>query len=98
MFNFVVETLNLYFEQANLTLIEIENSIKNKNVENLIRKAHLLRGSSGSVGFTKIFQLSSTLEDSAEMLEWNNLGEIFKEITDEVIKSQQVIADFKLLH
>lgn len=96
--NFVVETLNLYFEQANLTLVEIENSINDKDVENLIRKAHLLRGSSGSVGFTKIFQLSSTLEDSAEMLKWNNLGEIYKEITDEVIKSQKVIADFKLLH
>ncbi len=96
--NFVVETLNLYFEQANLTLAEIENSINNRDVENLIRKAHLLRGSSGSVGFTKIYQLSSTLEDSAKTLEWNNLGEIYKTITDEVIKSQQVIADFKLLH
>jgi PAS domain S-box-containing protein len=90
--NFVLETLDLYFQQTDISLIEIKAQIQNRDFESLIRKAHLVRGSSGSIGFMEIFRLCGNLEQSAISQSWDFANENFLNIEAEYSKSKKLVA------
>jgi HPt (histidine-containing phosphotransfer) domain-containing protein len=92
----VIETLDLFFQQADITLKEIELFIVQKDFDKLFQKAHLLRGSSGSIGFTKIFKLCADLESFAKNNSSEKLIEVYKNIVYEFADSKQKVINFKL--
>lgn len=61
-FSFLIET---FFTNATNQLQELQAAIDNNNTENIIAITHGLKGSSGSVGAARIYQLCKIYENKA---------------------------------
>jgi PAS domain S-box-containing protein len=60
--NFAREMLNLFLKHFETQISELKSSFANRNLELVKNKAHALRGSSGNIGLTELFQAFAKLE------------------------------------
>jgi PAS domain S-box-containing protein len=84
--NFVAETINLYFTHAEKQISELKEAVFNQNSKDLYLKAHSLKGSSGSIGLSKVYKLCENLELKSHDNDWNASEEILSQILIEFDK------------
>jgi PAS domain S-box-containing protein len=88
---FVKNTLELYFEQANLAITEIRKALQEQNSVELEKRAHFLRGSSGTIGLLEVFRLCADLEECAPSKNWQVLESHVEQIETVYENSKQAI-------
>jgi len=83
--NFAAEMLNLFLKYAETPLSELQSAVANRNPELVKNKSHALRGSSGNIGLTDLFQAFTKLEEIGEN-DWITAEEILHEILEKFIE------------
>jgi signal transduction histidine kinase/CheY-like chemotaxis protein len=78
------EIFDAYFSSMPNTLESIEDSLLNNDFESLAKLAHKLKGSSGTLNFVEMYELSKTLEQCA--------------FSEEEVKCQEIITKFKNIY
>jgi HPt (histidine-containing phosphotransfer) domain-containing protein len=91
--DFIRTTLNLYFQQAEPIIANLEKSLVAKNSIELQKQAHFLRGSSGTIGLLGIFGLCADLEENAASEDWEFIEQTLKSLKEEYESSKQTIED-----
>jgi PAS domain S-box-containing protein len=83
--NFASEMLGLFLKYAETPLSELQSAVANRNPELVKNKSHALRGSSGNIGLTDLFQAFTKLEEIDEN-DWITAEQILNEILEKFIE------------
>jgi PAS domain S-box-containing protein len=93
--DFITETIELYFTHAERQISEIKHAVFSQNSEDLYQKAHSLKGSSGSLGLKKMFELCENLEADSQNENWSNTKHALSETLVEFDRIKYVLANCK---
>jgi CheY-like chemotaxis protein len=93
--NFVKETLSLYLNHAEKCLSEMKQAVAQQDFSALKRSAHSLKGSSGSVGATTIFNLCNEIEYCPETMENEEIKIGIQTLEREFESLKQSITEFQ---
>jgi HPt (histidine-containing phosphotransfer) domain-containing protein len=77
--------LGLFLKYAETPLSELQSAVANRNPELVKNKSHALRGSSGNIGLTDLFQAFTKLEEIDEN-DWITAEQILNEILEKFIE------------
>jgi len=69
------EMLEIFFESAEQDLAKIEAALNDGNAEQTHEASHSLKGSSGSLGLTALFDLAQEIDDTARQGKLDGLRE-----------------------
>ena len=78
-----VEMLQLFFESGGADLENLEAAIKEGDIEKAHRASHSLKGSSGSLGLEKLFEMAVAIDDKNRQGILDGLDEMVKELRQE---------------
>jgi HPt (histidine-containing phosphotransfer) domain-containing protein len=78
-----VELIEMFLKELESSLASLATAVKNKTEKDLARYAHSLKGSSGSVGATRLSLLSRMLEEVALTAGFDRAETIFRQIEAE---------------
>jgi PAS domain S-box-containing protein len=91
--DFVRNTLDLYFQQAESVIAELAKSFAAKNSIELQKQAHFLQSSSGTIGLFGVCRLCADLEESSAAEDWEYISQTLSSIKEENESSKQTIED-----
>lgn len=82
--NLLVETLQIYCDQAAQSISNIEDALHASNIEEVGYLAHNLKGSSGSIGAAAIAEISEQIETDALNHFTDNLPALVSNLQNEL--------------
>lgn len=94
----IFEIISDYRDQTRVLLNQLNTADKNNDTENIIYLAHTIKGSSGSLGLSKMLQLTQTLETS--LRENNNIdrSHLISEINNAFQQTLDELISYKYLN
>lgn len=81
--NEFLEMLNLFFESGGADLARLEVAIREGNAEKAHEASHSLKGSAGSLGIEKIFEIAKAIDDKDRKGILDGLDVMVKELRGE---------------
>jgi HPt (histidine-containing phosphotransfer) domain-containing protein len=60
-----LELVELFLETGTTDLGQLEMAVKKENVEDVVKSSHSIKGASGNLGFTEIFEVAKDVELNA---------------------------------
>ena len=78
-----IEMLNLFFESGGTDLEKLEAAINEGDSKKAHEASHSLKGSSGSLGLEKLFELAKAIDDKDRQGIFDGLDEMVKELRRE---------------
>ena len=60
-----LEMTELYLETSNSDLSKLQAAVKEKHMEEIVERAHSLKGASGNMGFMEIYEVAKEIELNA---------------------------------
>jgi len=78
------ELINVFAQESDILFQEIENGIKNKNFEQVLKAAHTLKSSAKNMGADKLTHYAITIENLINSGAEDGLMGIFSEATEEM--------------
>ena len=85
------ELLNMFIADYPKKIEEIEKAIKNKNFEMLREIAHSLKGASGNLGLTEIYELCLKLENMGKEKDLSNAEDVLDRLKEELSKLRRIL-------
>ena len=82
--DFLKELIEIFKGDCPERLTEISAAIKEKDFKALNETAHSLKGSSGNLGLTRVYELSCTLEKMGKAENIEGADESLKELEEEI--------------
>jgi len=76
-----VEILELYVETTSADLEKLKAAIKAKDAEGAHKKSHSIKGSSGNMGFTELFEKAKAIDDRARVNSLDGLEDMVSDFT-----------------
>jgi HPt (histidine-containing phosphotransfer) domain-containing protein len=76
-----VEILELYVETTSTDLEELKAAIAAKDAESAHKKSHSIKGSSGNMGLTELFEKAKAIDDRARVNSLDGLENMVLEFT-----------------
>lgn len=90
---FIFELLEVYIDHTEEKIAEINEAIKEKNLNIVKETAHNMKGSSANIGLSKLFELFESLERNSEKNDWTKIQNIFSEINIEFKETKKTISE-----
>jgi PAS domain S-box-containing protein len=82
--NFTKEMLDVFLRHTELQLAELKDAFLTRNWQIVKNKAHSLKGSSGNIGITDLFQSFQQLEKEVARGDWLKLEKLIEKIGNRV--------------
>ena len=60
-----LELTELFIETGNSDLSKLQSAIEQENIQEVVKSAHSIKGASGNLGFTDIFEVAKVIEMKA---------------------------------
>lgn len=60
-----LELAELFLETGNKGLIGLKEALSNNDIQEVVEKAHSLKGASGNLGFSEIYEKAKQVENNA---------------------------------
>ncbi|KYO64565.1 chemotaxis protein CheA [Thermovenabulum gondwanense] len=90
--NVFIEESNEYIQKLNIELLELEKN-RDRNVDEIFRYMHTLKGMAGTMGFEKFTELSHQLEDLLDAIRSGNI-KISSEVVDVLLEGVDILQEF----
>lgn len=90
--NVFIEESNEYIQKLNIELLELEKN-RDRNVDEIFRYMHTLKGMAGTMGFEKFTELSHQLEDLLDAIRSGSIN-ISSEVVDVLLEGVDVLQEF----
>ena len=88
----VKELLELYVETTTSDLKELKIALKEKKIEEVHKRSHSIKGSSGNLGIMEIYDIIKKIDDIACKNKFDGLDAMVEELS---IKFNQLVAEIK---
>ena len=86
------EILQLYVETTSSDLKELKSALIAGDGENVHQKAHSIKGASGNIGLTELYELAKAIDDRARDNSMNGLGNLVQDFT---VKYEKLAEEFE---
>jgi len=60
-----LELVELYIETCSADLAKLESAVQRSNIQEVVELSHSIKGSSGNLGFMKVFDMAKEIEEKA---------------------------------
>ncbi len=91
--NFTTDILRIYLSHSNEIAERLVKAFENKDFENFGKLIHALKGSSGNVGLTKMFDLCFVIEEKLENREFKEIEKNFPRLLEEHERISQFLTE-----
>ncbi|MDO9529435.1 MAG: Hpt domain-containing protein [Syntrophales bacterium] len=89
---FLKELVEVFSSQYPEKLASISLGIKGKDFKTISETAHSLKGSSGNLGLTRVYELSSEIERLAEKGQTEDIEKLYIEIEEELGRFKEFVS------
>ncbi|MGB9840319.1 Hpt domain-containing protein, partial [Thermovenabulum sp.] len=90
--NVFIEESNEYIQKLNIELLELGKN-RDRNVDEIFRYMHTLKGMAGTMGFEKFTELSHQLEDLLDAIRSGSIS-ISPEVVDVLLEGVDILQEF----
>ena len=87
----VAELVELYINDTQARLTEIQTALKEKDTQALQIVAHSLKGSSGNLGIRRMAEICVVLEENLKKNSWDKAEAQVSELESEFLRVRQVL-------